>query len=120
VPVRYVSRYSPRPTRTVSAPAVPAHRRSHAAAYAAFVVLLLGLWLSSYSFLFPALLGLLLLGAAGSFLSSRLNPFSTSFYLSTKPSWSSIGVLFLFALVLGALAYSDWRAGRVPALPRFP
>jgi hypothetical protein len=120
VPVRYVSRYTPPPARTASAPGQLATRRSHAAAYAAVAVLLLGLWLSTYSFLFPALLALVLLGATGSFLSSRLNPFSTSFYLTTKPSWTAIGVLFLSAVALGALAYAGWRAGRVPGIPHLP
>lgn len=118
MPVRYVSRYAP--PSLAAAPTVTVPARSHAAAYGAIAVLVLGLFLSRYGLLFPALLGLLLLGVGLSFLSTRLNPFSVGFYLNTKPSWSSIGLLFLSALLLAYLAYVDWRHGGATGLPRIP
>jgi hypothetical protein len=118
VPVRYVSRYAPPPL--AAAPMVTVRARSHAAAYAALAVLLLGLVLSRYSFLFPGLLAVLLLGVGLSFLSTRLNPFSVGYYLNTKPSWTAIGLVFLSGVLLLALAYFDWHSGRPSGLPGLP
>jgi hypothetical protein len=81
-------------------------RRSNAAIPVAVVLVLLGLYLGQYSFLAPASLGLVLLFAGGSFLSTRLNPLSSHFYLPRKPSWLAIGVVFLGALGLCGYSYT--------------
>jgi hypothetical protein len=93
-------------------------RRSHAAIPVAVVVAGLGFYLSRYTVLAPALLGLLLLVSGGSLLSSRLNPLSPHFYLTRKPSWSAIGVVFLGAVGLLAETYVLWSSRLVPFLPR--
>ena len=85
--------------------------RSHAAIPVAVVVVGLGLYLATYSLLIPALLGLLLFTSGLSLLSSRLNPLSPHFYLTKKPSWAAIGVVFLGALALVAEAYELWLRG---------
>lgn len=92
-------------------------RRSHAAAPLAVVVLLVGLILGTWSILVPLLLGLLLLSVGGTFLSSRLNPFSVGFYLTTKPSWSAIGVVVLSGVLLLAAAWAYWAHGLAGILP---
>ena len=92
--------------------------RSHAAIPVALVVVGLGLYFGSYSLIVPALLGLLLLVSGGSFLSSRLNPLSPHFYLTRKPSWAAVGVVWLGALALLAEAYELWlRGGASRLLP---
>ncbi|MCI4338547.1 MAG: hypothetical protein L3J72_04525 [Thermoplasmata archaeon] len=118
MPVRYVSRYAPPPLAASPMATLPA--RSHAAAYASVAVLLLGVWLSSYSFLFPALLAVLLVGVGLSFLSTRVNPFSVGYYLNTKPSWTAIAAVFLTALFLASLAYADWHSGGIAGLTHWP
>ncbi len=97
--------------RRAPAEARPAER-SHAAIPVAVVVVGLGLYFASYSLLIPALLGILLLTSGLSLMSSRLNPLSPHFYLTKKPSWAAIGVVFLGGLGLVAEAYELWlRAG---------
>jgi hypothetical protein len=92
-------------------------RRSHAAIPVAVVLIGVGLYLGRFSILLPALFGVILLWAAGSFLSTRLNPLSPHFYLTTKPSWSAIGVLFLGSLGLLWAAYAMYLAKWGPILP---
>jgi hypothetical protein len=75
-------------------------RRSNAAIPVVVVLLILGLYLGQYSLFIPGALGLVLLYAGGSFLSTRLNPISPHFYLPKKPSWLAVGVVFLGAIVL--------------------
>ena len=104
-----------RPNRAAESDA----RRSHAAIPAAIAVVLVGVILGPYSILFPALLGLALLYSGGSFLSTRLNPLSATFYLTRKPSWTAIGVVFLGALALLAAAYEMYLRGTGPIVPHF-
>ncbi|MCI4332035.1 MAG: hypothetical protein L3K19_09375, partial [Thermoplasmata archaeon] len=104
------------PAHPPAAPVEPA-RRSHAAAPVAATILLVGLLLGAYSILIPALLGLMLLLTFGSFLSTRLNPFSIGFYLTTKPSWSAMGVVFLSAFLLLLAAYLYFVHGLAPVIP---
>lgn len=92
--------------------------RSHAAAPLAAAILLAGLWLGTYTILAPILLGLLLLSTAISFLSSRVNPFSLGFYLTTKPSWLAIAIVTGAGLVLLAAAYAYYVRGVAAFLPR--
>jgi hypothetical protein len=92
-------------------------RRSDVAGYAAVVVVLIGLYLGTYTVLAPALLGFSLLVTVGSFLSARINPFSIGFYLTTKPSWTAIGVVLLSSLALLAAAYYYFVHGIGPILP---
>lgn len=75
-------------------------RRSNAAIPVVAVVVAVGLYFGQYSLFVPGILALVLLYAGGSFLSSRLNPLSSHFYLTKKPSWLAIGVVFLGTLVL--------------------
>jgi len=94
-------------------------RRSNAAIPVAVAVVLVGLYLGRFSLLLPGLLGVVLLVSTGSFLSTRLNPLSPHFYLTRKPSWTAVGVVFLGALILFAYAYSLWvHGGGLPALGR--
>jgi hypothetical protein len=81
-------------------------RRSNAAIPVVVVLVVLGLFLGQYTFLFPAAFGLALLYSGGSFLSTRLNPLSPHFYLPKKPSWLAIGVVFLGAIGLCYYAYT--------------
>ena len=104
-PAEYV-----RPRREARADARPTER-SHAAIPVAVLVVGVGLYFGEYSLLVPALLGFILLVSGTSFLSSRLNPLSVHFYLTRKPSWAAIGVVFLGALVLLAEAYELWLHG---------
>ena len=134
VPVRYASRDPPPPTRRDVGPAerfdgprrtradpetdgraIP--RRSHAAAFVAIGLLLVGAYLAHWTILVPGLLALLLLSSGLSFLSARVNPLSIGFYLTTKPSWTAIGTVFLSGVVLLAIAYGAWRSGWGPVLP---
>lgn len=93
-------------------------RRSNAAIPVAVVLVVLGLYLASYTVLITALLGFVLLVSAGSLLSTRLNPLSPTFYLTKKPSFLAIGVVFLGALILMGGAYSLWVHQMGPLLPR--
>jgi hypothetical protein len=95
----------------------PPPRRSHASAYAAGILLVLGLYLGTVTILVPALLGLSLFFVGISFLSARLNPLSIGFYLTTKPSWSAIGIVFLTALALLAAAWEYFVHGWGPIVP---
>jgi len=90
--------------------------RSHAAIPIAVVVVIVGLYLGTYSLLIPAVLGLVLLVSGTSLTSSRLNPLSPHFYLTRKPSWAAIGVVFLGALALLAEAYALWVQGGLARL----
>jgi hypothetical protein len=106
-----------RPVRPDRLEARPAER-SNAAIPVAVVVVGVGLYFGTYSLVIPGALGLLLLVSGTSFLSSRLNPLSTHFYLSRKPSWAAIGVVFLGAVALFAEAYELWlRGGPARLLP---
>jgi hypothetical protein len=91
--------------------ATTVRRRSHAAVPVALVVVVVGLVLGTYSLLLLVVLGLMLLGAALSFLSTRLNPLSVGFYLPVKPSWTAIGVVALGGVVLLAAVYLYWVHG---------
>ncbi len=91
--------------------------RSHAAIPVALVVVGIGLYLARFTVLLPALFGLALFWAGLAFLSTRLNPLSPHFYLTTKPSWSAIGVVFLGAAALVGGAYAMYRAQYAPLLP---
>ncbi len=107
--------YAPaRRTRTAT-PELP--HRSHAAIPIALVVVGLGLYLSRFSVVFPALFGVVLLASGGSLLSSRANPLSAQFYAPTKPSWLAVLVVFLGALALLAAAYALFRAHDAPVWP---
>ena len=97
----YARSPAPRPTL----PAEAASRRSHAAVPVAVAVVLVGLYLARYSFLAPGFFGVVLLVSGLSFLSSRLNPLSPHFYLTRKPSWLAVGVVFLGAVILLYYAY---------------
>lgn len=92
--------------------------RSHAAAPLAAALLLAGLWLGTYTVVAPLLIGLLLLSTAASFLSSRVNPFSLGFYLTTKPSWLAIGIVTGSGLLLFVVAYAYLVHGVAGWLPR--
>jgi len=99
------------------APAPEPARRSHAAAPVAVVVLFLGLLLGTITVLVPALLGLFLFSSGLSFLSTRVNPFSIGFYLTKKPSWTAIGVIFLSGVLLWVVAYAYFVHGIAPLVP---
>jgi hypothetical protein len=94
-------------------------RRSHAAIPVAVALVLVGLYLAQYSLIAPGSLGVILLLSGGSFLSTRLNPLSPHFYLTRKPSWTAIGVVFLGAFALLGTTYALWMAhgGPIVALP---
>jgi hypothetical protein len=94
-------------------------KRSHAAIPVAIVLVVLGLYLSRFTVLLTALLGLVLLFSGTSFLSTRLNPLSPHFYLTRKPSWLAIAVVFLSALGLFAAAFELYVHGFAPIVPRF-
>jgi len=101
------------------APALPPPppRRSHAAIPVAVVVVGVGLYLARFTILLPVLLGVVLLYAGASFLSTRLNPLSPHFYLTSKPSWSAIGVVFLGSLALLWAAYAMYLGRWAPLVP---
>jgi membrane protein implicated in regulation of membrane protease activity len=94
-------------------------RRSNAAIPVAVVLVVIGLYLASVSVLLTALLGLVLLVSSGSLLSTRLNPLSPTFYLTKKPSFLAIGVVFLGALILFGGAYYLWVHHLGTLVPRF-
>lgn len=98
-------------------PTVEPKKRSHAAAPFAVAILFVGLLLGTFTVLIPLLLGFFLFWTGLSFLGTRMNPFSIGFYLTTKPSWSAIGVLFLSALLLWVVAYSYYVHHLGPLLP---
>lgn len=93
-------------------------RRSNAAIPVAVVLAAIGLYLSQYTVLLTALLGVVLFLSGFSFLSTRLNPLSPHFYLTKKPSWLAIGVVFLAGVVLLAAAYELFVHGMAPIVPR--
>ena len=82
-----------------------------------FVVL--GLYLSQYTILITAFLGILLFLSGLSFLSTRLNPLSPHFYLTRKPSWLAIGVIFLSAVALVGGAFELYLHHLAPIVPHF-
>ncbi len=101
-----------RPTRTRTT------ERSNAAIPVAVVLVGVGLYFGSYSLVIPGLLGLVLLGSGLSLLSSRLNPLSPHFYLTRKPSWAAIGIVFLGGVGLLAETYELWlRTGPAHLVP---
>jgi hypothetical protein len=102
-----------RPSRYVE----PEPRRSNAAIPVAIAVVLIGLYLGTFAILLAAALGLVLLFSAGSLLSTRLNPLSPTFYVSKKPSFLAIGVVFLGAVVLFGGAYTLWVHQMAPLIP---
>jgi hypothetical protein len=106
---------SPLPSRNRARPLET--RRSNAAIPVAVVLVAIGLYLSTFSILLTAVFGLLLLGAAGSLLSTRLNPLSPTFYLTRKPSFLAIAVVFLGAVILFGATYYLWTAQGGPLLP---
>jgi len=79
----------------------------------------LGIYLARFSLLVPALFGLILLYAGASFLSTRINPLSAHFYLTTKPSWPAVLVVFLGSFALFGAAYALYLDHFAPLLPRF-
>jgi len=83
----------------------------------AVVVVGVGLYLARFTILLPVLLGVVLLYAGASFLSTRLNPLSPHFYLTSKPSWSAIGVVFLGSLALLWAAYAMYLGRWAPLVP---
>jgi len=93
-------------------------KRSHAAIPVALVLLVAGLYLSQFTILLTALLGGVLFLSGVSFLSTRLNPLSPHFYLTRKPSWLAVGVVFLSALVLLASAFEFYVHHLAPIVPR--
>jgi hypothetical protein len=107
-----------RPNRSAETEVEPEHQRSNAAIPVAIVVTAIGLYLGHYTILFPLLFGVFLLSSGTSFLSTRLNPLSPHFYLTRKPSWSAIGVVFLAATLLIYAAYAMWLHHYGPILPR--
>ena len=93
-------------------------RRSNAAMPITVAFLFIGLLIGTYTIVVPAILGVFLLLTGLSFISTRLNPFSIGFYLTTKPSWPAIGLLFLSALLLLTAAYGYYASGFAPLLPK--
>jgi hypothetical protein len=93
-------------------------RRSNAAIPVAIALVLVGLYLGTYTIVVTALLGFILLVSASSLLSTRLNPLSATFYLTRKPSFLAITVVFLGALILFGGAYSLWASHLGPVVPR--
>jgi hypothetical protein len=94
-------------------------KRSHAAIPVAIVLVLVGLYLSRFTVLLTALLAVVLFFSGTSFLSTRLNPLSPHFYLTRKPSWLAIGVVFLSAFGLLAAAFELYVHGLAPIFPSF-
>jgi hypothetical protein len=92
-------------------------RSSHAAVPVALVLLALGLYLGTVSVLFSGLIGLGLLVVGGTLLSTRVNPLSVGFYLTTKPSWTAIGVVFLSSFALFYSTYYYVVHGIGPVIP---
>jgi len=92
-------------------------KRSNAAIPVVVVLVVAGFYLSRYSVLLTALFGVILFFSGTSFLSTRLNPLSPHFYLTRKPSWLAIGVVFLGAIGLVAGAYELYVRGLAPIFP---
>jgi hypothetical protein len=113
-----VSVARPYRSRTVRPVDLESHR-SNAAIPVAVVVVVIGLYLGTYSVLLPGFLGLMLLFSSGSLLSTRLNPLSPMFYLTKKPSFLAIGVVFLSSLILFYGAYVYWVHQMGPIVPHF-
>ncbi len=107
----------PRRVRSTRADGSGPPQRSNAAIPVALVVVGVGVYLARYTILLPALLGLFLLWAGGSFLSTRLNPLSAHFYLTTKPSWTAVLVVFLGSFALFGAAYVFYLDHFGPLLP---
>ena len=105
--------YRTRPTRVTTVGA----RRSNAAIPFAVGLVVLGLYLGTYSILLTGLLGVGLLFSAASLLSTRLNPLSATFYVDRKPSFLAIGVVFLSSLILFGGAYLLWVRQLGPLVP---
>jgi hypothetical protein len=95
-------------------------RRSHVAVVPALILLGVGWYLARFSILFPAIIGFVLLSGALGLLGSRMNPLSTAFYLTIKPSWTAIGTVFLTAMVLLAMTYEYYIHSWAPVLPHLP
>ena len=93
-------------------------KRSHAAIPVALALVLVGLYLSQFTLLLTALLGVVLLLSGLSFLSTRVNPLSPHFYLNRKPSWLAVGVVFLSALALLLATFELYVHGLAPVVPR--
>jgi hypothetical protein len=118
----------PRYRRTVSpdgSPSAPpaaeqVQQRSHVAIVPALILLAVGWYLARYSIIFPAIIGFFMLSGALGLLGSRLNPLSTAFYLTTKPSWSAIGTVFLTGAVLLWMTYEYYLHSWGPVLPHLP
>lgn len=102
------------------AAAEPVQRRSHVAVIPALILLAVGWYFARYSVLFPALIGFMLLSGALGLLGSRINPLSTAFYLTTKPSWTAIGTAFLAGAVLMWMTYEYYIHAWGPLVPRLP
>jgi hypothetical protein len=92
-------------------------KRSHAAIPVALILLGLGLYLSQYTLLITALLGVMLFFSGLSFLSTRLNPLNPHFYLTRKPSWTATAVVFLSAFALLYATYELYIRGLAPIVP---
>jgi hypothetical protein len=125
MPVQYAPR-TPRalayaePTEDAEDPQAVAHAaptRSNAAGYTAIALVIVAVLLMHYTLLIPVLLGFLLLSAGVSLLGTRVNPLTPTFYLTTKPTWLSIAIVFLAGVGLFALAYHEWRIGGAPIWP---
>jgi hypothetical protein len=106
---------APPPSRNRGPP--PELRRSNAAIPVAIVLVGIGLYLSIYTILLTGVIGIVLLGSAGSLLSTRLNPLSGTFYVTRKPSFMAIGIVFLGALVLFGATYYLWVSQGGPIVP---
>lgn len=103
-----------------AAAAAQVQRRSHVAIVPALLLLGVGWYLARFSILFPAILAFFLLSGALGLLGSRLNPLSTSFYLTTKPSWSAIGTVFLAGGALLWMTYEYYLHSWGPIIPHLP
>jgi hypothetical protein len=101
----YSRAYERAPPARPNRAAVAEVQRSNAAIPVVIVLLFLGLYVGQFTLVVPALLGLVLVYVGFSFLSTRLNPLSATFYLTKKPSWLAIGVVWLGALLLFADTY---------------
>jgi hypothetical protein len=101
-------------------PVEQVQRRSHIAVVPAVILLAVGWYLARYSIIFPAVIGFFLLSGALGLLGSRLNPLSTAFYLTTKPSWTAIGAVFLTGGVLLWMTYEYYLHQWGPVVPHLP
>lgn len=111
------------PSGSASTPPVvsqPVQGRSHVAVIPAILLLGVGWYLARFTIIFPAVIGFFLLSGALGLLGSRLNPLSTAFYLTTKPSWSAIGAVFLAGGVLLWMTYEYYLHAWGPVLPHIP